>query len=99
MLTEIIIASEIIKIMSVIIMRGQIVFAIVVLGWVTKLCVLLFFVLTQPVLQSLILDRVRTGPGKLATSWNFIRLFPGLGGTGKKTTGRGKSCKSALLKR
>lgn len=71
-------------------MWGQIVFAIVVLGWVTKLCVLLFFVLTQPVLQS---------PGKLATSWNFIRLFPGLEGTGKKTTGRGKSCKSALLKR
>ena len=79
-------------------MWGQIVFAIVVLGWVTKLCGL-FFVLTQPVLQSLILDRVRTGPGKLATSWNFIRLFPGLGGTGKKTTGREKSCKSALLKR
>lgn len=40
-------------------MWGQIVFAIVVLGWVTKLCVLLSFVLTQPVLQSLILDRVR----------------------------------------
>lgn len=80
-------------------MWGQIVFAIVVLGWVTKLCVLLSFVLTQPVLQSLILDRVHTGPGKLATSWNFIRLFPGLEGTGKKTTGRGKSCKSALLKR
>lgn len=68
MQTEIIIASEIIKIMFVIIMWGQIVFAIVVLGWVTKLCVLLSFVLTQPVLQSLILDRVHTGPGKLATS-------------------------------
>ena len=47
--------------------------------------------------QSLIIIRVRTGPGNPGKSWNFIIAFSRTGKSWKSNAGPGKSWKSVKL--
>ena len=48
-------------------------------------------------LHTLLINRVRTGPGKPGKSWNFILAFSRTGKSWKKATGPGKFWKSVKL--